>query len=99
MRRLAARDLDPALLARRAERPRLEEPAARHEEAADGGRNGDGEAQRRADAQDWTVVRDVQGTETVLEGVIVDDHFVGVSALSAKGAESTITFAGLPPRR
>ena len=55
--------------------------------------------QRRADAQDWTVVRDVQGTETVLEGVIVDDHFVGVSALSAKGAESTITFAGLPPRR
>jgi hypothetical protein len=55
--------------------------------------------QRRADAQDWTFVRDVLGTETVLEGVIVDDHFVGVSALSAKGAESTITFAGLPPRR
>ncbi len=55
--------------------------------------------QRRADAQDWTFVRDVQGTETVLEGVIVDDHFVGVSALSAHGMESTITFAGLPPRR
>jgi Zn-dependent M28 family amino/carboxypeptidase len=55
--------------------------------------------QRRADAQDWTFVRDVLGTETVLEGVIVDDHFVGVSALSPKGAESTITFAGLPPRR
>jgi hypothetical protein len=55
--------------------------------------------QRRADAQDWNFVRELQGTETVLEGLIVDDHFVGVSALSAKGAESTITFAGLPPRR
>ena len=55
--------------------------------------------QRRADAQDWTFVRDVDGTETVLEGLIVDDHFVGVSAVNAKGAESTITFAGLPPRR
>jgi acetylornithine deacetylase/succinyl-diaminopimelate desuccinylase-like protein len=55
--------------------------------------------QRRADAQDWTFVRDVDGTETVLEGLIVDDHFVGVSSVNAKGAESTITFAGLPPRR
>lgn len=55
--------------------------------------------QRRADAQDWTFVRDVYGTETVLEGLIVDDHFVGVSSVNAKGAESTITFAGLPPRR
>ena len=55
--------------------------------------------QRRADAQDWSFVRELQGTETVLEGLIVDDHFVGVSALSAKGAESMITFAGLPPRR
>ena len=55
--------------------------------------------QRRADAQDWSFVRELQGTQAVLEGLIVDDHFVGVSALSAKGAESTITFAGLPPRR
>ena len=55
--------------------------------------------QRRADAQDWTFVRDVDGTETVLEGLIVDNHFVGVSSVNAKGAESTITFAGLPPRR
>ncbi len=55
--------------------------------------------QRRADAQDWSFVRELQDTETVLEGLIVDDHFVGVSALSANGAESTITFAGLPPRR
>jgi hypothetical protein len=55
--------------------------------------------QRRADAQDWVFVRDVQGTETVLEGLIVDDHFVGVSSVSASGGESIITFAGLPPRR
>ncbi|MDH4399774.1 M28 family metallopeptidase [Sphingorhabdus sp.] len=55
--------------------------------------------QRPADAQDWTFVRDVYGTETVLDGLIVDDHFVGVSSVNAKGAESTITFAGLPPRR
>jgi hypothetical protein len=55
--------------------------------------------QRRADAQDWSFVRELQGTETLLEGLIVDDHFVGVSALSAQGAESTITFAALPPRR
>jgi acetylornithine deacetylase/succinyl-diaminopimelate desuccinylase-like protein len=55
--------------------------------------------QRRADAQDWSFVRELQGTETVLEGLIVDDHFVGVSALSKNGAESKITFAGLPPRR
>ena len=55
--------------------------------------------QRRADAQDWVFVRELQGTQTLLEGLIVDDHFVGVSALSATGAESTISFAGLPPRR
>jgi hypothetical protein len=35
----------------------------------------------------------------VLEGLIVDDHFVGVSSVSASGGESIITFAGLPPRR
>ena len=55
--------------------------------------------QRRADAQDWSFVRDVEGTEAVLKGVIVDDHFVGVSAVGPNGAESVITFAGLPPRR
>lgn len=49
---------------------------------------------RRADAQDWTDHVDVQGTETVLKGVIVDDHFVGVSALAADGAESLVTFGG-----
>ncbi|WP_230769071.1 M20/M25/M40 family metallo-hydrolase [Sphingomonas sp. Leaf4] len=49
---------------------------------------------RRNDAQDWRESRDVTGTEAVLKGVIVDDHFVGVSALSASGAESIATFAG-----
>jgi len=49
---------------------------------------------RRADAQDWTHHRDVQGTEAVLEGVVVDDHFVGVSALAADGSESLVTFGG-----
>lgn len=48
---------------------------------------------RRNDAQDWTQLRDVSGTEAVLP-VIVDDHFVGVSALAADGSESLVTFAG-----
>jgi Peptidase family M28 len=55
---------------------------------------------RAADRSDWTSSRDVAAdkiTET-LNGVIVDDHFVGVSALSKDGAESLVTFAGLPPR-
>ncbi len=47
---------------------------------------------RRADAQDWTDQRDVSGTEAVLKGVIVDDNFIGVSALGADGAESLVTF-------
>ncbi|HVJ02609.1 MAG TPA: M20/M25/M40 family metallo-hydrolase [Sphingomonas sp.] len=49
---------------------------------------------RRADAQDWTDHLDVQGTEAVLKGVIVDDHFVGVSALAVDGSESLVTFGG-----
>jgi hypothetical protein len=49
---------------------------------------------RRADAQDWQRHVDVKGTETVLKGVIVDDHFVGVSALAADGSESLVTFGG-----
>ncbi len=52
---------------------------------------------RRNDAQDWTAHRDVTGTQVVLPGIIVDDHFVGVSALSAGGAESITTFAGRSP--
>lgn len=53
---------------------------------------------RRADAQDWTLATEAIETKAVLKGVIVDDHFVGVSAVGKDGAESTITFGGLPPR-
>lgn len=49
---------------------------------------------RRNDKQDWAGHVDVAGTETVLKGVVVDDNFVGVSALSASGAESLVTFGG-----
>ncbi len=49
---------------------------------------------RRNDAQDWAETRDVTGTGTVLVQVPVDDNFVGVSALSAAGAESLVSFAG-----
>ncbi len=49
---------------------------------------------RRTDAQGWTGARDVTGAPAVLTQVPVDDNFVGVSALSADGAESLITFAG-----
>ncbi|MBQ1500101.1 MAG: M20/M25/M40 family metallo-hydrolase [Sphingomonas sp.] len=47
---------------------------------------------RRADARDWTGHLDVTGTEASLKGVVVDDNFVGVSALGADGAESLVTF-------
>ncbi len=55
---------------------------------------------RRADRAAWEDSRDVAGTATsdVLKGIIVDDTFVGVSALSAGGAESLVTFGGLAPR-
>ncbi|MFZ4382109.1 MAG: peptidase M28, partial [Sandarakinorhabdus sp.] len=51
---------------------------------------------RRNDAQDWTQQRDVPATDTttVLKDTNVDDHFVGVSALSASGAQSIVTFGG-----
>ncbi|WP_404334089.1 M20/M25/M40 family metallo-hydrolase [Sphingomonas sp. MMS12-HWE2-04] len=49
---------------------------------------------RRADAQDWTDHLDATGSEAVLKGVIVDDTFVGVSALAADGSESVVTFGG-----
>lgn len=55
--------------------------------------------QRRADAQNWTLAQEVEGTETLLKGLIVDDHFIGVSSVGKNGAESTITFGGLPPRK
>jgi len=55
---------------------------------------------RRADTAAWEFSRDLgaDSTEVKLDGVIVDDHFAGVSALSGDGAESLVTFATLPPR-
>ncbi|MBV8238358.1 MAG: peptidase M28, partial [Sphingomonas sp.] len=56
---------------------------------------------RRADRQDWSDQRDIPGgvTTTVLKDVPVDDHFVGVSAIGANGAESLISFAGRAPAK
>ena len=50
---------------------------------------------RRNDGQDWTDHADVgaDATSFTAKGVIVDDHFFGVSALADK-AESIVTFAG-----
>ncbi len=50
---------------------------------------------RRNDGQDWTDHADVgaDATRFTAKGVIVDDHFFGVSALADK-AESIVTFAG-----
>lgn len=56
---------------------------------------------RKADHPNWTdvvAVDDASATSYVLKGLIVDDHFVGVSAVNASGEESIIAFAGLPPR-
>jgi Peptidase family M28 len=36
--------------------------------------------------------------ETVMKGVIVDDHFFAVAAVGPDGGQSISTFAGLPPR-
>ena len=55
---------------------------------------------RRADAQNWEKSQDVSGATTLtLRGLIIDDHFIGVSSLSASDAESILTFAGAEPRR
>ncbi len=55
---------------------------------------------RPADRTAWESSRDVPApaTQAKLDGIIVDDTFVGVSALSADGAESLVTFGGLEPR-
>ena len=55
---------------------------------------------RRADGFAWTDRRDVaaSGSSLLLRHVNIDDHFFGVSALGAGGAESLVTFAGAPPR-
>jgi len=55
---------------------------------------------RRADAQDWADSRVVTGaTETVLQDVVVDDHFIGVAAIGKGGAASIVTFGGMAPRK
>ncbi|MEP6784536.1 MAG: M28 family peptidase [Sphingomonadales bacterium] len=53
---------------------------------------------RRANRTTWESSRDVpaSATQAKLDGIIVDDTFVGVSALSASGGESLVTFGGLP---
>ncbi|MBB2203258.1 M20/M25/M40 family metallo-hydrolase [Gluconacetobacter tumulisoli] len=55
---------------------------------------------RLADGTVWTDRRDTpaNATSLVLKNVNIDDHVFGVSALSATGAESLVTFAGMPPR-
>jgi hypothetical protein len=50
---------------------------------------------RLNDRQDWSDAQVVTGaTTTLLKNVPVDDHFIGVSAVGADGAESLVTFAG-----
>ncbi|GAA4482576.1 M20/M25/M40 family metallo-hydrolase [Gluconacetobacter asukensis] len=55
---------------------------------------------RPADGMAWTNYRDVPATATslVLKNVNIDDHFFGVSSVSTDGAQSLVTFAGMPPR-
>jgi hypothetical protein len=55
---------------------------------------------RRADGFVWTDLRDVPAATTSLDlvHVNIDDHFFGVSAIGAGGAESLVTFAAAPPR-
>jgi hypothetical protein len=54
---------------------------------------------RSADALDWQFSRDVTtAAPYTLKGVIIDDHFVGVSSLSAGGQESVVTFGVAAPR-
>ena len=55
---------------------------------------------RRNDGAAWTDMREVKGaTEAVVKEVSVDDHFFGVAAVGADGAESIVTFGGREPRR
>lgn len=57
---------------------------------------------RRADRSAWTDSSLVEGgdtAESLLKGVQIDDHFFGVAAVGAEGAESIVTFGGLPPQK
>lgn len=55
---------------------------------------------RRNDKQDWTDKLEVAATATTanLKNVIVDDYFIGVSAVSDDGSESLVTFGERAPR-
>ncbi len=55
---------------------------------------------RLADRAGWTDSRDVPAGTIALDlpHVNIDDHFFGVAALAAGGAESLVTFAGVPLR-
>jgi len=57
---------------------------------------------RRADKSDWSdskLVAADAGAQILLKGVQIDDHFFGVAAVAADGAESIVTFGGLPPQK
>ncbi len=54
---------------------------------------------RSTTAPQWTYSRWIAGGDTtrvVLEGIVIDDFFFGVSAVSADGYESPVTFPGPP---
>jgi Peptidase family M28 len=56
---------------------------------------------RRADRSDWEHSVEIAGSATdyLLKAVVVDDHFFGVSSVSADKAESVVTFGGSAPRK
>ncbi|MBL8649697.1 MAG: M20/M25/M40 family metallo-hydrolase [Sphingopyxis sp.] len=57
---------------------------------------------RRADKSDWSdskLVPADAGAKILLESVQIDDHFFGVAAVATDGAESIVTFGGLPPQK
>ncbi len=54
---------------------------------------------RTADTSDWQNERTLGAvTSAEIPGLIIDDHFVGVSSVAADGSESIVTFAGAAPR-
>ena len=52
---------------------------------------------RRNDKRDWSDSRITTANTMKLDNVIIDDNFFGVASVSESGAESIVTFAGLPP--
>jgi hypothetical protein len=42
----------------------------------------------------WSQSRDVAGTSTTLQGIVIDDWFFGVSSLAADGSQSPVVFPG-----